>query len=72
VNQSEYLNATELHELTGYARQKRQAAWLRAEGIPHQVRGRRVIVCRVHSRQWVEGRPGAAVSFEEPDLSCVT
>jgi hypothetical protein len=67
----EYLEAPELRQLTGRARAKGQADWLRAEGIPHQVRGRRVIVCRVHTRAWVEGRR-SAVSFEEPDLSCVT
>jgi hypothetical protein len=66
----EFLDATELHQLTGYARCKQQATWLHAEGIPHQVRGRRVVVCRVHSRAWVEGKP-SVVSLQEPDLSCV-
>lgn len=68
---AEFLDKTELHALTGAARVKVQAAWLRAEGIPHQVRGSRIVVCRVHARQWVEGKP-QAVSSQEPDLSCVT
>lgn len=68
---SEFLDPLALRRLTGYARVKQQAAWLLAEGIPHQVRGRRVVVCRVHSQQWVEGRP-PAVSLQEPDLSCVS
>lgn len=54
--ESEFLNATELHQLTGFARTKAQAAWLREEQIPHQVRGSRVIVSRLHARAWVEGR----------------
>jgi hypothetical protein len=71
VNESEYLDPQEVRQLTDHARVLAQAAWLRAEGIPHQVRGRRIIVCRVHARAWVEGR-APAVSLQEPDLSCVT
>lgn len=56
MNQSEFLDRGEVHELTGYARAKAQAAWLQAERIPHRVVGSRVIVCRVHARAWVEGR----------------
>lgn len=52
----EFLSATELHGLTGYARPGQQAQWLKEQGIPHKVDGRRVIVSRVHSRQWLEGR----------------
>jgi hypothetical protein len=72
VSAPEFLDASELHQLTGYARPKGQAAWLRTEGIPHQVRGRRVIVSRTHSLAWLEGRATSAVSLQEPDLSCVT
>lgn len=71
MNDSEFLDAAELHQLTGYARRKQQAAWLRVEGIPHQIRGRRLIVSRAHSRAWLEGQR-SAVSLQEPDLSCVT
>lgn len=52
----EFLSAVELHALTGYARPGQQAQWLKENGIPHKVDGRRVIVSRVHSRQWLEGR----------------
>jgi hypothetical protein len=71
VEQSEFLSTAELHQLTGFARAKAQADWLRAEGIPHQVRGRRVICSRTHSLAWLEGRATSAVSLQEPDLSCV-
>jgi hypothetical protein len=57
VNQAEFLDRTEMHQLTGLARAKAQAAWLTAERIPHRVAGSRVIVCRVHARAWVEGKP---------------
>lgn len=64
MSEPEFLDAAELHQLTGYARPKAQAAWLHARGIPHRVDGRRVIVCRVHARAWVEGRPLAVPSCE--------
>jgi hypothetical protein len=57
VNTSEFLDASELHQLTGAARANAQEAWLKTEGIPYQRRDNRVIVCRVHARAWVEGRP---------------
>ena len=65
----EFLNAAELHQLTGYARCKQQAAWLHAEGIPHQVRGSRVIVSRAHARGWLEGKPQVVTSAWKPDFS---
>lgn len=52
----EFLSTGELHGLTGYARPGQQAQWLKEQGIPHRVDGRRVIVSRVHSRAWLEGR----------------
>lgn len=68
MSEGEFLDATELHQLTGYARCKQQASWLAAEGVPHQVRGSRVIVCRVHARAWVEGKPQVVTSWQ-PDFS---
>lgn len=65
---SEFLDSGELHQLTGYARPKQQANWLAAEKIPHQVRGARIIVCRVHARAWVEGKT-QVVSSWKPDFS---
>ena len=53
---SEYLSATELHDLTGYARSGQQAAWLQFRKIPHRVDGRRVILSRRHVRDWLEGK----------------
>lgn len=52
----EFLEPPELHGLTGYARSNQQAAWLKEQGIPHRIDGRRVIVSREHVRAWLEGR----------------
>lgn len=56
----EYLNAQELHQLTGYARAAEQAAWLKFRSIPHRQDGARVIVSRIHVQSWLEGRPVVA------------
>ncbi len=53
---TEFLNSTELHDLTGYARATSQAAWLKERGVAHRLDGRRVIVSRVHVQAWLEGR----------------
>lgn len=53
---SEFLNSTELHNLTGYARGSAQADWLKEHGLPHRQDGKRVIVSREHVRAWLEGR----------------
>jgi hypothetical protein len=53
---SEYLNTTDLNDLTGYARAGKQAGWLRENGIPHRAVGARVIVSTIHARNWLEGR----------------
>jgi hypothetical protein len=53
---TEYLNPTELHSLTGYARATAQAAWLAQHSIPHRLDGKRIIVSRVHVLSWLEGR----------------
>jgi hypothetical protein len=57
---SEYLNSTELHQLTGYARSTQQTAWLKFRCIPHKQDGSRVIVSRVHVQSWLEGKPTLA------------
>ena len=54
---SEYLNTEELQQLTGYTQRGKQAAWLKAKGIPHQVDGSRIIISREHVRAWLEGQP---------------
>ena len=53
---SEYLDNTDLHKLTGYARPGKQAEWLKANGVAHRVDGARIIVSHVHARMWLEGR----------------
>ena len=53
---TEFLNSTELHDLTGYARATSQAQWLKERALPHRLDGRRVIVSRVHVQAWLEGR----------------
>lgn len=67
---SEYLQPNELQDLTGYARATGQARWLKLHGIPHQVRGRRVIVSREHVRAWLEGRQ--VVTSAGPNWAAVT
>jgi hypothetical protein len=60
---TEYLNQTDLHTLTGYARPLKQMAWLTAHGIPHKVDGARVIVSHRHVTGWLEGRTVASGIF---------
>lgn len=60
MSDTEFLKPGELHDLTGFARAAEQEAWLAERGIPHRRDGKRVIVCRVHARAWVEGRPVTA------------
>jgi Domain of unknown function (DUF4224) len=52
----ELYDPTETTRLTGAARAATQAAWLKQNGIPHRVDGKRVIVSREHVRAWLEGR----------------
>lgn len=56
MTESEFLSTTELHQLTSYARSDKQAEWLKSNGIPFRVDGKRVIVSRDHVRGWLEGR----------------
>ena len=53
---SEYLSLQELHQITGYARARQQAAWLAEQRIPHRLDGRRVILSRLHVQAWLQGR----------------
>jgi hypothetical protein len=66
---TEYLNPTELHTLTGYARATSQASWLKEHGIPHRLDGRRIIASRVHVQAWLEGK--APVFSAGPNWSAV-
>lgn len=56
MSAGEFLDGPELQALTGYSRAKEQAVWLKERSIPHRQEGSRVIVSRVHVRQWLEGR----------------
>jgi hypothetical protein len=69
VSSTEFLDKAELRTLTGYCPLGRQQAWLKERNIPHQVDGKRLLVCRVHVRAWVEGR--AVVSSNGPNWSAV-
>ena len=62
---TEYLNATELHQLTGYARKAQQGEWLKVRGIPHKLDNGRVIVSRIHVQAWLEGKH--TISSSGPD-----
>ena len=53
---SEYLNAQDLHALTGYAQLQKQALWLTQNGVPHRKIDSRVIVSHRHVTSWIEGR----------------
>jgi hypothetical protein len=52
----ELYNEDELRCLTDYSRAAEQSNWLKERGIPHRREGSRVIVSRIHVRQWLEGR----------------
>lgn len=63
----EFLSAAELHALTGYARCGQQVAWLQFRRLPHRLDERRVIVSRVHVRDWLAGKEAvisAGINFE--------
>jgi len=66
---SEFLSPQELHDLTGFARAAEQDGWLKDHHIPHQRDGRRVVVSRIHARDWLEGRE--AVASNAPNLSAL-
>lgn len=57
---SEFLSSSEVRDLTNSTPFRKQAAWLVEHGVPHRVDGRRVIVSRVHARNWLEGRQAPA------------
>lgn len=65
----EFLDATELHQLTGYARPKQQAGWLTGEGIPHRTNAKgRPVVRRAHAQAWIEGKPIVVSSSWTPSF----
>jgi hypothetical protein len=71
VTTSEFLDAGELHQLTGFARRKQQGEWLRTRGIPFQDNGRSIVVRRANATAWTDGQPlpNPGVSSWKPDFS---
>ena len=65
---SEYLNNTDLHQLTGFARSGKQAQWLKDSGIAHRVDGVRIIVAHSHVKDWLAGK---RVSFGEINFGAI-
>jgi hypothetical protein len=65
----EFLDAAELRSLTGFQRAAEQEAWLTERGVPCRRDGRRMIVSRLHTRLWLEGRP--VVSSSGPNWAAV-
>lgn len=55
----ELLSASEIKALTGSANPDEQDKILTADGIPHRRRGKRILVSRFHTREWLAGRPVA-------------
>lgn len=53
----EFLRPAEVRELTGGATNPdEQERILRADGIPHRRRDRRILVSRYHTREWLAGK----------------
>jgi hypothetical protein len=69
MSDSEFLSASDLHILTGYARAAEQESWLKEHGLPHRRDGRRIIMARFHARAWLEGR--AVRPSNEPNLGAL-
>lgn len=55
----ELLRPSEIKALTGSANPDEQDRVLTREGIPHRRLGRRILVSRFHTREWLAGRPVA-------------
>lgn len=66
---TEFLNAAEVKDLTGHAKPDDQEAELKTLGLPYRRRGNRVLLSRIHTREWLAGRPVAP--SRAPNLSRV-
>ena len=60
MSERDFLSQGDLHDLTGYVKPAQQADWLTEHGIPHRRDGGRIIVSRIHARDWLAGRPVTA------------
>ena len=52
----ELLGPSEIQALTGTANPEEQDRILTEDGIPHRRRGKRILVSRFHTREWLAGR----------------
>lgn len=52
----EFLSSGELKSLTGSANPDEQERVLKQEGVPYRRLGRRILVSRFHTREWLAGR----------------
>ena len=52
----EWLSAAELKTMTGETNLDEQEKVLTADGMPFRRRGRRILVSRFHTREWLSGR----------------
>lgn len=52
----ELLSSSEIKALTGSANPEEQDRILTEDGIPHRRRGKRILVSRFHTREWLAGR----------------
>ncbi len=52
----EWLMPSEVKTLTGVANPDEQEKILERDGIPHRRRGKRILVSRFHTREWLAGR----------------
>lgn len=53
---NEYLSNQELSRLTGTSENSSKSRWLKGNSIPFKEDGRRLIVSRLHVKQWLEGK----------------
>ncbi|MDD0817173.1 DUF4224 domain-containing protein [Curvibacter sp. HBC28] len=54
--ENEFLSSDEIRAMTGVRCLDDQERVLKADGIPYKRRGRRLIVSRFHTREWLSGR----------------
>lgn len=52
----EFLSAAEVKALTDSTNPDEQERILTADGIPYRRRGRRILISRFHTREWLSGR----------------
>ncbi|MDM0090277.1 MULTISPECIES: DUF4224 domain-containing protein [unclassified Variovorax] len=62
----EWLSTSEIKTMTGEASPDDQERVLRQDGVPFRRRGKRILVSRFHTREWLSGRtvtPSRGVNF---------